>query len=531
MLSLLTSTFSSRVALAILAGVLNVVVFPKCDFSVLAWCCLVPLLLAIDREKSMGRAFLLGWGAGAIFFAGACYWITTVLKNYGELGWPGAASVFCLLVLYLASFYGLFAFFYAKVNACLPRQSWWLAPALWVATEYGRTHLLTGFPWCLLGYSLINSPQLTPIATVTGVYGLAFLLVMVNAILARLIEWPSRRSWLCLGGVLVILFVFNFPWLPPTRRDAMPNRARIVQTNIRLDQDWSPNSRSRLLNALSNLSLGVSPQYGGGSEPPVTLILWPETPTPFYFNHDFEFREQLEHIAKVANAYFLFGFVDFREPEPGQSDGLPVNSLAVLSPSGLKLSQYDKVHLVPFGEYIPYPKLFFFVNKISTEAGNFIPGGRLTLTTLDNKHSVGAFICYEAIFPDLVRRFALEGADVLVNVTNDAWFGDSAAPLQHFNMARMRAIENRRYLLRAANDGISAVVSPYGEVLYTTKRFERTAIEGGFAWKDEQTFYTRFGDVFSWMCLGISVMAITFVEWKRRKERTRSMAGLEKRLP
>ncbi|HKZ42148.1 MAG TPA: apolipoprotein N-acyltransferase, partial [Candidatus Hodarchaeales archaeon] len=203
-------------------------------------------------------------------------------------------------------------------------------------------------------------------------------------------------------------------------------------------------------------------------------------------------------------------FVDFRNSDPSQPDGLPVNSVGLLSPSGEKISQYDKVHLVPFGEYVPYPKLFFFVDKISTEAGNFLPGGDTTVSKLENGHCLGTFICYEAIFPDLVRQFSHNGAEVLVNVTNDAWFGDSAAPFQHFNMARMRAIENRRYLLRAANDGISAIVSPYGEVLTTARRYDRTVLEGGFETSTSQTLYTRFGDVFAWACTLVSAGFLVF---------------------
>jgi apolipoprotein N-acyltransferase len=311
----------------------------------------------------------------------------------------------------------------------------------------------------------------------------------------------------------VVSLLWKYPEIQP---DTLKDRARIVQTNIRLNQDWSKEWRLRLLNELIQLSISGSEQEKQAEGNSINLILWPETPTPFYFNHDQEFRNQMQRIASMTKSYFLFGFVDFQNSDPSQPDGLPVNSVGLLSPAGDKVSQYNKVHLVPFGEYIPYPNLFFFVNKISTEAGNFVPGGEIVVSTLENGHLLGTFVCYEAIFPDLVRQFAHSGAEVFVNVTNDAWFGDSAAPFQHFNMVRMRAVENRRYLLRAANDGISAIVSPYGEVLYTAKRFERTVINGRFGTSTDQTFYTRFGDVFAWMCLAISAGCFSLVEILRR---------------
>ena len=505
-----------RLALAVISGALNIALFPKFGYSWLGWCFLAPLLLAIYKERSTLKAFTLGWLCGAVFFTGSCYWITAVLKNYGNLSWLTSILIFLLLVVYLACFYGLFALLFARLSVLWSACSFCIAPFIWVSTEFARTYLLTGFPWCLLGYSLIDQPHLAQFATITGVYGLSFLLILINALLAYSILSPSWKSVLFLAGTLSGIYAISFLWkIPEIRLEALQNRARIVQTNIRLDQDWSEESRLHLLNQLFQLSISAPQTMKNAQETSFSLILWPETPTPFYFNHDPDFRWQLELISSVAKAYLLFGFVDFRNSDPSQPDGLPVNSVGVLSPSGQKISQYDKVHLVPFGEYVPYPKLFFFVDKISTEAGNFVPGGEVVVSRLENGHRLGTFICYEAIFPDLVRRFAHDGAEVFVNVTNDAWFGDSAAPFQHFNMARMRAVENRRYLLRAANDGISAIVSPYGEVLYTARRFERTVIEGRFDTRADQTFYSRFGDVFAWLCLLISAGFLSLFEIMR----------------
>lgn len=513
--------FKYRLGLAVVSGALHIALFPKFAYAWLAWCFLVPLLIAIGQERSSLRAFGLGWISGAVFFTGSCYWIIAVLKNYGDLGWLASGLIFFLLVTYLACFYGVFTLLVARLSAPWPTLSLYLAPFFWVLVEFARTHLLTGFPWCLLGYSLVNHLHLVQIASLTGVYGLSFLLVLVNAFLADILISHSRKSALFLAGTLLGMGGISVLWkVPEIHSGNLKNRVRMVQTNIGLDQDWSKESRQHLLNELFQLSIPDSEKEKPAEGTSFSLILWPETPTPFYFNHDQDFRDQLQGIARKANAYFLFGFVDFQDSSPAHPDGMPVNSVGVLSPSGDKISQYDKVHLVPFGEYIPYPEIFFFVNKISTEAGNFRPGREIVVSRLENGHELGTFICYEAIFPDLIRQFARLGAEVFVNVTNDAWFGDSAAPFQHFNMARMRAVENRRYLLRVANDGISAIVSPYGEVQVTAKRFERTMIEGRFDTEADQTFYTKFGDLFAWMCLVISVWSwgvVEMVRWKKRQ--------------
>jgi apolipoprotein N-acyltransferase len=497
--------FVLQLVLAVASGALNVALFPKLSFVGLAWVFLAPLLMATHNERSMLRAFVLGWVCGAVFFAGSCYWIAAVLKNYGNLEWWLSALAFFLLVIYLASFCGLFTLLFARISIRRPISAFYLAPFLWVSIELARAHLLTGFPWCLAGYALVDKPGLAQISTITGVYGLSFIMVLANSLLVVVILFPSWKSTLKFAGMGLSIAAIGWLWtIPIVNPAALENRARIVQTNIQFDQDWGAESRLALLNELIHLSVSNPNTGENDRQSSFNLILWPETPTPFYFNHDPDFRYQLELVAKLANAYFLFGFVDFRNSNLSQTNGPPVNSVGVLSPSGEKISQYDKVHLVPFGEYVPYPKFFFFVDKISTEAGNFVPGRDIVVSKLENGHSLGAFICYEAIFPELVRQFARNGAELLVNVTNDAWFGESAAPSQHFNMARMRAVENRRYLLRAANDGISAIVSPYGEVLSKSKRFERTALEGRFETSKDLTLYTRFGDVFAWACTLLS---------------------------
>jgi apolipoprotein N-acyltransferase len=451
---------------------------------------------------------VIGLTAGLVFFVGTCHWIANVLRQYGGLSLIGAVLLFALLAVYLSLFFSLFAWTFAKLSNRHAVLCLWLAPAVWVATEYLRAHLNTGFPWCLLGYALVDAVDLAQFATLTGVYGLSFLLMTVNSTLSALLLRFSRVAFYHFLGV--IAGVLSLTGLLALRRPELStghHSVRIVQANINLDQKWDLESKHSTLVELSQLScLRLAATPDSQSEK-VHLILWPETPAPFYYNHDSEFRSRMQEIAVSAGSHFLFGFVDFRST-PGHQDPNPYNSVALLGPHGELISQYDKIHLVPFGEYVPYTNLFFFVEKISTEAGNFKPGTRIVVSPLGPNRRLGTFICYEAVVPDLIRQFARDGAQVFVNVTNDAWFGESPAPFQHLAMARMRAIENRRYLLRAANNGISAVVDPYGRIVTTLERNQRKLLDSAFDFETMLTTYARHGDVFAWTCLAVTGVSL-----------------------
>jgi len=511
-------TLLSRLLLAGFAGLLNYAVFPNVGLWVLVWVCLTPLLVVTYQERSGWRALCLGLLTGVVFFTGTCHWISNVLRAYGGLSELGAGLLFLLLALHLSLFYGIFSWTLACISRRCGLQALWIAPAIWVATEYLRAHVLTGFPWCLLGYGLIDAERLAQVATVTGVYGLSFLAMSMNASLAALLLAPSKRTLFQLGAL--ILALSGLSWTLGLTRPELsepPRQVRIVQANIDLEQSWAASSKAAVLDELARLSrAGESDQKIDANS--WRLILWPETPTPFYFNHDQDFRHKVEQIAFSTGSYLLFGFVDFRSAQGGK-ERIPYNSVALLSPEAKTVSQYDKIHLVPFGEYVPYASLFFFVEKISTEAGNFSPGERVVVSPVGTSESLGTFICYEAVVPDLVRLFARDGAQVLVNVTNDAWFGESAAPFQHLAMARMRSVENRRYLLRAANNGISAVIDPFGKVVSSIPRNQRAALESVFQFRKELTLYTRWGDWLAWSCLAVSAGSLVWVgAWGRREE-------------
>jgi apolipoprotein N-acyltransferase len=498
-----------KFVLASLSGLLGIIVFPRIGLSWMAWVCLVPLLIPSYREFRSGPSFVWGLTTGFIFFVGVCGWIAAVLRTYGDLSWLGASALFLLLAAYLSLFYGCFSLVFARVSLRFPVGSFYLCPFLWIATEYLRAHVLTGFPWCLLGYALVDDFNLAQLSTVTGVYGISFVVVLINGLAAQLLMARTKAALLQLGVTVVALVGISLGFSTKTARPILGKQeARIVQTNISSEQDWSKQASSALLDELAELSTRHGDNQGLTTDEGVRITLWPETPAPFYFNHDAEFRNRMLNLAESSRRYLLFGFVDFRSSAADAKRRDPYNSVALVSPEGNFISQYDKIHLVPFGEYIPYAKIFFFVDKISTEAGNFRSGERVVVSPLGSGHLLGTFVCYEAILPDLVRLFTAQGAQVLVNVTNDGWFGNSPAPYQHLNMARFRAIENHRYLLRAANSGISAVVDPYGRIQARSLLNGRMSLESAFEWETNVTFYARYGDVFAWSCIGISILAL-----------------------
>jgi len=507
-------SFWQKSFLSVASGIFSILIFPKPELSLLAWFCLVPLTISIYQEPKSGPAFFFGFLTGFVFFIGVCYWITDVLKSYGGLGWSGAFALFLLLVTYLSLFFALFSLLFSRISFFLPTHCFYLSPFFWVTAEYLRGHLLTGFPWCLLGYALVDYVNLAQVSTVLGIYGMSFAAVIVNSLVASVFLTPAKVAIYRLAVVFLLLVgtAIFFSWRKEELSKAK-QEVRIVQTNISPEQSWNRESKVVLLNELSDLSTWGNKDRKPFDEPKtIPIIVWPETPAPFYFNHDPEFSQRMRNLARISARYLLFGFVDFKASNTrpnNQRD--PYNSVALLAPSGQAISQYDKIHLVPFGEYVPYASFFFFIDKISTEAGNFKAGTRLVVPFVGGEGKLGTFVCYEAIFPDLVRRFASEGANVFVNVTNDGWFGNSAAPFQHLNMARFRAIENQRYLLRAANTGISAIIDPYGRVKGKTSLNVRTVLDSTFELENTLTLYTRYGDVFSWVCLGVTLLFVGFL--------------------
>jgi apolipoprotein N-acyltransferase len=485
-----------------LSGLLLCVCFPSVNWTTLVWVACLPLLLALLAEKRAAQGFWLGYFSGVIFLIGSCYWFVGVMRHYGGLSPEVGAGVLVLFAAVFSTFFGAFGLLETTIAKRSVGWALILAPFLWVALELARTYLITGFPWNLLGYA-VRPQGLEQIARVTAVYGLSFLAVATSAVLAWIMLNPRRRfRWISLSAWVVLLAAGNGLLQPPPPQPG-PNVALLVQPNIPLDearlQDWVPWLNPNPLNTLVDRSVTASRGPAVAAKFP-PLLVWPEEPAPFYFNRDPIFKTAVEQMARESNAYVIVGTVTFQ----GEGTSHPKNSAVVLSPDNRVLLQYDKIHLVPFGEYVPWWAFPGEVGRITSEVGVFVPGNSIRVAKTP-EGSIGIFICYEAIFPQLVRKVTAAGAGVLVNISDDGWFGDSSAPYQHFEMARFRAIENGRFLLRATNNGITAIVDPYGRVQDEIPRHREMILTGSFRYLTGETFYTGHGDVFAWGCIVVAL--------------------------
>ncbi len=498
--------------LAILSGALQVIIFPSTNFYWLCWIAFTPLLLAIltarqgDGETlpaTAGKAFLLAYISCLIWGAGSCYWIFHSMHVFGGLDTSAAIGVVVLFCLALAIHHGVFGLVLALLAARgHARRALIVSPLVWVAVEFARTRI-TGFPWDLLGTVQVDNIPLTRVATATGVYGLSFEIMLVNAAFAAAFMLPAPRQRRVLLAAVVAAVVLQLGVFVEPPRSMATQTARLVQQNVPIMEasQWTPEYFQQTLAGLRELSVPTDLQPG---EPVPRIVVWPESPSPFYTN-DPNFRRQVSDIARAAHAWIILGSLGVNPNSA--SGGDMFNSASIVAPDGAWTARYDKIHLVPFGEYVPFGGLLRFAHKLTKEVGQFQPGTERTVYPIDGQQ-VGVFICYESIFPDEVRQFAHNGAQVFVNISNDGWFGRYGAPQQHLNQARMRAIENRRWVLRDTNTGITASIDPYGRVVTQAQREVRTYLDAPYDVDSRTTFYARHGDWFAWACAIITLVAL-----------------------
>jgi apolipoprotein N-acyltransferase len=475
-----------NLGLAAASAGLLILAYPHFDLAFLAPVAISPLVLASALEKRPARRFLLGWLAGVIYWAGACYWIQGVLEAHGSMSGTASWGAYALFSVFKALHMGVFAL----LAGLLMPGAWAVlsVPALWVAIE--STHRWLGFAWLGLGNAGIDMGLPMRLAPWTGVWGLSFLFAMTGTVAALVALGRPRKQ---LAPVLALPLLLALPALPEPRRGM--ETAVLVQPNISEDADWTPQwveDMHRRLDSLSTSSLAQNQD--------ARLLVWPEMPAPMYYYESARFRERIDNLARTTETFVLLNVV------PHDSAGAPLNSALLISPQGRPLARYDKMNLVPFGEFVP--GIFkLLVAKVSSEAGDFTAGGRQVLLPAGG-HRIGAFICYESVFPDFVRKFARGGADLFVNISNDGWYGDSAARYQHLEIARMRAAENRRWILRATNDGITSTIDPAGRVYVNLPSHTASAAGTSFSYIKEVTFYSRFGDWFVWLCAVGTVAAL-----------------------
>lgn len=492
------------VALAILSAILLALSFPKFNLEFLAWFAFIPLFFAL-KEVSKGRAFFLGFACGLVFWDITVYWLVHVTM-------VGAI----VLILYLALYFGVFSLLasiflnQAKVSASSPsgrpaeQRMIFLIPAIWVILEYSRSHLLTGFPWAFLGYSQYLNLPVIQIADIFGVWGVSFLLMMVNGALYLLIreKYQAVKRIKCLiapAVILVFIFGYGFFRLQQARdpRNAIQRSIKIsvIQGNIPQELKWYPQAREEIMNKYLMLSRQAA------QEKP-DLIVWPEAAVPVILEEEPAYYEVVRDLAKRVKVPLLFGAVTSRE-------GRYYNSCLMVSPEREMAGRYDKLHLVPFGEYIPLRRLLPFLETI-VPIGDVSPGKEFTLFSVGLpgvghglRAKFGVLICFEDVFPELSRQFVKKGAQFLVNITNDAWYKQTFASYQHFQASVFRAVENRVSLVRSANTGISGFISPEGKIIALVKdsSARELFVDGYKMWpipakKGAQTIYTRFGDWF-----------------------------------
>lgn len=508
--------------LAIFSGLLLVLSFPKADFSFLAWVALIPLLVALEGQPPRA-AFRLGLLCGVVAYAGLLYWVVIVMTEYGHLPLFASIPLWLLLAIWLALFTGLTAWS-TTLGEQYGIKSALMFPLTWVAADYLRSYLLTGFPWTMLGHSQYRLLPLIQIADITGVYGITALIVLANVVLYRIIRalagaevpYPAKSA-----VVLVVTFAVTLGYglsrLNTPQASTAPFRVALIQGNIDQAVKWSPMFREATLDIYTNLSRQAVAQQ------PVDLIVWPESAAPFYFQENSPSSDRIRNLARELKAYILFG-----SPAAELRDGRPVNlnSAFLLAPDGSELGRSDKVHLVPFGEYVPLSRLLPFVHKLVHGIGDFVPGSEIK-PLMAGTTPLGLLVCYEAIFPELARAQVNSGSRVLVNITNDAWFGRSSAPWQHLAMAIFRAVETRTPLIRAANTGITSLVDQNGHIRGMTTLFKEAVMVGEVHPGSANSLYLRIGDLFAQGCLGLSVAMLLLQRYRHRVRQTQRSTGTQ----
>jgi apolipoprotein N-acyltransferase len=520
--------------------------------SIFAWFGLVPLLWALlspacashshpEGKRPLRRGFLIAYLCGVLWFMGNCYWVRDTMLRYGDM--PPMAPTLLLIgySLVLATYFGLFGLGVVLVRKATgsTRLALAFAPVLWAALELAASRI-TSVPWDQLGYSQVDNAIVNQLAPWTGVYGISFVLVGVNALLTGGLVLESRphigrrdRTILRAIGVLLMMAGAAGVSIPPPT--PVPTAtAVLIQPNLDVaaENAWSrPGEWDQHIAEFQRLAceqcktyIAGIPQTGAPTGeiicPPYPthpdLVVWPESPAPF-IEGDARYQQALRSIAHDVQAPLVVGNIGMDFSAENRS-WRTYNSALVVSATGARVGRYDKIHLVPFGEYIPFKNLLFFAHKLTGQVSNFTRGTDRKVfrlpTANGEAHRYGVFICYESVFADEVRHFAQLGAEVLVNISDDGWYGDTSAPWQHLNMVRMRAIENRRWLLRDTNNGITAVIDPYGRVRQSIPRHQTDALPAGYAFRSDVTFYTAHGDLFAWLCV---ILSLLLVGWAGRK--------------
>ncbi|HZV59782.1 MAG TPA: apolipoprotein N-acyltransferase [Candidatus Eremiobacteraceae bacterium] len=507
-----------RLFLAAISGAILSLSYTGLYWPIFSWFCIGILIVSIAGATPK-ISFFCGFLHAIAFVLLSVPWFATVLYLHGGVSRAGGWALLLLIAASWGILSGSFAMLVQQVSRQRIANAFVAAPFLWVAFEFIRERLPEiGFPWNLLGYPASANAALVQITSVTGMYGLSFLVAAFNSLWAWSFTETTvsiqRRSAIFGAAVLALLCVlFIGPRMVP--QASAYHVARGIQLNFPEVDSYDPNwfsTHDKDMREIEQLSLAQT-----GSQP--DLLIWPETPAPFSYQNS-DFVRWADEVAIRFKHPFLAGVVEWKaandtaSSEPGKL--VPYNSAVLINEYGHRKFSYDKVHLVPFGEYEPFPLIHQVVKNVSNEVGGFEKGSRYLIGEISNGYTFGTFICYEAIFGGEVRKFAAGGADLFINISNDGWFGRSSAADQHLVMARVRAVENRRWLLRVTNNGYTVSVDPYGRVFRPIGPDVRGAVDLPYDFRTEATIYTRYGDWFAWLCIIVSVILLT-ISWKQNK--------------
>jgi apolipoprotein N-acyltransferase len=507
-----------RLLLATLSGAILALSYTGLYWPIFSWFCVALLLISVLGGRPR-IAFACGFLHTMAFVLLSVPWFAEVVYAHGGVSRAGGWG----LLFLIAAAWGILTGSFAWAVRRLARRSLMAAlvgaPFVWVTFEFIRGRLPEiGFPWNLLGYAASGNAGLLQIASVTGIYGLSFVVAAFNSLLAWSLAQNSvsirRRFAMVVTGIVFLLCI---QWIGPrlVPEIAAGHSARAVQLNFPEVDFYDPNwfyFHNKNMQEIDQLSLEPAAKQPD-------LLIWPETPAPFSYQNS-EFAQHADHLAMRFGHPFLAGVVEWKAPnetnKPGEPGKLvPYNSAVLIDEKGQRKFSYDKVHLVPFGEYEPFPLIHQVVKSVSEEVGGFAKGNRYAIGELPGGYKFGTFICYEAIFGDEVRKFAAGGAQVFINISNDGWFGRSAAADQHLMMARVRAVENRRWLLRVTNNGYTVSVDPYGRLFRPIAADVRGAVDLPYDFRTDTTLYARYGDWFAWLCVIVSAI-LTMMNWKQR---------------
>jgi apolipoprotein N-acyltransferase len=492
-----------RLLLALVSGVALALAYPLFNIPLLGWIAPAALIVAVVGARPR-FGFLLGWLHGAVYYGLSLPWFYTVMRQYGPLPVIQAGAVFALVIVVTSLFRAAFAVVVSWVGEISPQRACLAAPFVWVAMEFGFMHLpAIGFPWNLLGYVAAGNLVFVQLTAITGIFGLSLVVASYSALAAWAVlqMFQQRRSgiavWIGKTALLIVIALVGPRYIPQAPADHV---AHLVQTNfpvaLNYPSDWMQ-IHAPEMDQLEAISIDAAQKTRG-------IVVWPEVPAPFSLR-DRDFQMRAVRMARGAGGGFLVGVIDFRPLGNGQNGA--TNSAALLGSDGAVDFMYDKIHLVPFSEYVPWRSWFFFAKDLTGLIGDFQHGSQYKVGQISGG-PFSVYICYEAIFPNEVRRFTLAGAQLLINISDDGWFGGSGAPEQHLAMARVRAVENRRWLLRDTNDGITVSIDPYGRTVAQLPAHIRGELDAPYAFREDMTPYARWGDWLPWVCVLMALVLL-----------------------